>query len=241
MASSINASTSGGGGIITTADATGNLDIQSGGSTVVAVTSAGATVTGTLAATGAVSGTTGTFTSTLGVTGAITGSSTVAGSTGILYPLTSGTAVASTSGTSIDFTGIPSWVKRITMMWEAVSSSGTSSNIIQLGTSAGIQTASYLGAGGYSGGAPVTDNYSSGYLIKTALAASSLHGTLTLTLLNASTGLWCMSYILGNTNESYIRFGAGSKTLSGTLDRIRLTTVNGTDTFDAGSVNILYE
>ena len=54
MASSINASTSGGGGIITTADATGNLDIQSGGSTVVAVTSAGATVTGTLAATGAV-------------------------------------------------------------------------------------------------------------------------------------------------------------------------------------------
>ena len=62
MASSINASTSGGGGIITTADATGNLNIQSGGSTVVAVTSAGATVTGTLAATGAVSGTTGVFT-----------------------------------------------------------------------------------------------------------------------------------------------------------------------------------
>jgi hypothetical protein len=62
MASSINASTSGGGGIITTADATGNLNIQSGGSTVVAVTSAGASVTGTLAATGAVSGTTGTFT-----------------------------------------------------------------------------------------------------------------------------------------------------------------------------------
>ena len=54
MASSINASTSGGGGIITTADATGNLDIQSGGSTVVAVTATGATVTGTLAATGAV-------------------------------------------------------------------------------------------------------------------------------------------------------------------------------------------
>ena len=62
MASSINASTSGGGGVIVTSDATGNLDVQSGGSTVVAVTSTGATVTGTLAATGAVSGTTGTFT-----------------------------------------------------------------------------------------------------------------------------------------------------------------------------------
>ena len=62
MASSINASTSGGGGVIVTSDATGNLNIQSGGSTVVAVTSAGASVTGTLAASGAVSGTTGTFT-----------------------------------------------------------------------------------------------------------------------------------------------------------------------------------
>ena len=48
MASSLNASTAGGGGIITTADATGNLDIQSGGSTVVAVTSTGASVTGSL-------------------------------------------------------------------------------------------------------------------------------------------------------------------------------------------------
>ena len=54
MASSLNASTSGGGGVIVTSDATGNLNIQSGGSTVVAVTSTGATVTGTLAATGAV-------------------------------------------------------------------------------------------------------------------------------------------------------------------------------------------
>ena len=77
MASSINASTSGGGGVITTADATGNLNIQSGGSTVVAVTSTGATVTGTLAATGAVSGTTGTFTGAVsGTTGVFTGAVT---------------------------------------------------------------------------------------------------------------------------------------------------------------------
>ena len=81
MASSINASTAGGGGIITTADSSGNLNIQSGGSTVVAVTSAGATVTGTLAATGAVSGTTGTFTGSVsGTTGVFTGA--VSGTTG---------------------------------------------------------------------------------------------------------------------------------------------------------------
>ena len=77
MASSINASTSGGGGVIVTSDATGNLNIQSGGSTVVAVTSTGATVTGTLAATGAVSGTTGTFTGAVsGTTGTFTGAVT---------------------------------------------------------------------------------------------------------------------------------------------------------------------
>ena len=49
---SINAATAGGGGVITTSDATGNLNIQSGGSTVVAVTATGVAVTGTLAATG---------------------------------------------------------------------------------------------------------------------------------------------------------------------------------------------
>ena len=77
MASSLNASTSGGGGVITTADSSGNLNIQSGGSTVVAVTATGATVTGTLAATGAVSGTTGTFTGAVsGTTGAFTGAVT---------------------------------------------------------------------------------------------------------------------------------------------------------------------
>ena len=77
MASSINASTSGGGGVIVTSDATGNLNIQSGGSTVVAVTSTGVAVTGTLAATGAVSGTTGTFTGAVsGTTGAFTGAVT---------------------------------------------------------------------------------------------------------------------------------------------------------------------
>lgn len=36
-------------------------------------------------------------------------------------------------------------------------------------------------------------------------------------------------------------FNGSIKTLSATLDRVRLTTVNGTDTFDAGLVNIIYE
>ena len=242
---SINASTSGGGGIITTADATGNLDIQSGGSTVVAVTSAGVAVTGTLAATGAVSGTTGTFTSTLGVTGAITGSSTVAGSTGILYPLTSGTAVASTSGTSIDFTSIPSWVKRITVMFNEVSANGTSIIQIQIGTSGGIQTTGYQGTG-FTTNTTLTA-MSTGFLLSGVWASTySKSGSAILSLLDSSTGRWAYSSATSlNTAATGVGVaqdtGGGGKTLSGTLDRVRITTVNGTDTFDAGSVNILYE
>ena len=221
MASSINASTSGGGGIITTADATGNLNIQSGGSTVVAVTSTGATVTGTLAA-----------------TGAITGSSTVAGSTGILYPLTSGTAVATTSGTSIDFTGIPSWVKRITVMFSGVSTNGTSNFLIQLGAGS-IENTGYISSStaftGTSGG---TNTSTAGLLLHCDTATFLVSGIMTVVL--AGSNLWVQS---GNgkliTTASWVC--GGNKTISGTLDRIRLTTVNGTDTFDAGSVNILYE
>ena len=223
MASSINASTSGGGGVITTADATGNLNIQSGGSTVVAVTSAGASVTGTLAA-----------------TGAITGSSTVAGSTGILYPLTSGTAVATTSGTSVDFTSIPSWVNRITVMFSGVSTSGTSLPQIQIGsgsvvTSGYVQNATYM----VNGGSNSANGGTTGFILAVGTAASdTLYGTAVITLAGSNRYVSTVNTVRV-AGASVV--GAGGITLSGVLDRIRITTVNGTDTFDAGSVNILYE
>ena len=220
MASSINASTSGGGGVIVTSDATGNLNIQSGGSTVVAVTSTGVAVTGTLSA-----------------TGAITGSSTVAGSTGILYPLTSGTTVASTSGTSIDFTSIPSWVKRITVMLNGVSTSGTSPFLIQIG-SGSILTSGYASQ---SGNRAVDVTSTAGFAITVTGSAAFLWGGMAA-LATLGSNIWVES---GNTDASAggssVNFSAGNVTLGGTLDRVRITTVNGTDTFDAGSINILYE
>ena len=242
MASIISALTSGAGGISMTGDASGILNLNSNGTNVVAVTSAGASVTGTLAATGAVSGTTGTFTSTLGVTGAITGSSTVAGSTGILYPLTSGTAVASTSGTSIDFTSIPSWVKKITVMLAGVSTSGTSIILIQLGDSGGIETSGYTGGGNYMPGAGTVTLSTTGFgLMGLNPTASTFHdGFITLALQNSGTFTWVETGLLIRSDANMTNT-AGAKSLSATLDRIRLTTVNGTDTFDAGSVNILYE
>ena len=155
--------------------------------------------------------------------------------------VTSGTAVASTSGTSIDFTGIPSWVKRITVMFSGVSTNGTSEYLIQIGTSAGIQTTNYLGQATYTGAGTAGVNFSSGFLVRSDDAAEVHHGMATLCLLDSATGVCVMSSLVGHSNENYMTIAAGAKTLSGILDRVRITTVNGTDTFDAGSINILYE
>ncbi len=242
MASTIAALTSGAGGISMTGDASGILNLNSNGTNVAAVSSTGVAVTGTLSATGAVSGTTGTFTSTLGVTGAITGSSTVAGSTGILYPLTSGTAVASTSGTSVDFTSIPSWVKRITVMLSGVSTNGSSLVIVQVG-SGSVTTTGYTSIANYAGAAMGSTSVTNGLLLGAASSATELrYGTMIINLFGSNT--WVASASAG-VSEGPALYGvlAGGVTpaLGGALDRVRLTNANGTDTFDAGSVNILYE
>ena len=157
--------------------------------------------------------------------------------------LTSGTAVASTSGTSIDFTSIPSWVKRITVMFQGVSTSGTSPIQIQIGSGSVANT-------GYDSGAwsANTNNSSSttGLLqMQAAIASSVFSGTTTLVLANASTNLWVASGVLGQSttpgSNGAGNVSGGNKALAGALDRVRITTVNGTDTFDAGSINILYE
>ena len=151
-------------------------------------------------------------------------------------PLTLGTAIATTSGTSHDFTGIPSWVKRITVICDGVSTNGISIPQIQIG-SGSIDAASYLGSA-FTANTNNTAN-STGFLLGgTSAAVYARHGHVVLTLIGSNK--WGCSVTLGDTNTA-VHVGGGSKTLSGTLDRIRLTTVNGTDTFDAGSINIMYE
>jgi hypothetical protein len=148
-----------------------------------------------------------------------------------------GTAQASTSGTSIDFTSIPSWVKRVTVMFNGVSTSGTSLKQIQIG-SGSITSSGYLA----SSAALLASNMASvgattGFPINSNLAADNLYGAVTLSLFD--TNKWVAAGNTGNGASSYTT--AGYVPLSGTLDRIRITTVNGTDTFDAGSINIMYE
>jgi hypothetical protein len=157
--------------------------------------------------------------------------------------MTLATAQNSTSGTSIDFTGIPSWVKRVTVMFQGVSTNGTSDYVARLGTASGIESTSYIASNGYTAQSVANTTkataWSSGFgLSDTVTAVSSIHGLLTIC--NISGNSWVASFI-GIYGSGSINYGGGSKTLSGTLTQLRITTVNGTDTFDAGSINILYE
>jgi hypothetical protein len=157
--------------------------------------------------------------------------------------LVSGTAVASTSGTSIDFTGIPSWVKRITVMLNSVSLSGTSNIRLQVGAGS-ITTTGYNGGTGIttSAGGAGGFNYSSGFDTDnfTASAADIRQGQMVLALIGSNT--WSLiGTISCPAATGRYPYMSGTIALSGTLDRVRITTVNGTDTFDAGSINIMYE
>jgi hypothetical protein len=164
-------------------------------------------------------------------------------STGAYGQLKSATAQASTSGTSIDFTSIPSWVKRITVMFHNVSTSGTSQPYLQLGDSGGVEDTGYVsGVGSISTAASTT----SGSITVTAAfplytgsttAASTINGNVILS--NLSGNIWTASASLLSGSRTTVM--GGSKELSATLTQVRLTTAGGTDTFDAGSINILYE
>ena len=156
-------------------------------------------------------------------------------------PLTLDTVKTATS-TSVDFTGIPSWVRRITVMFSGVSSNGTSTMQIQFGAGS-ITTSGYLGSADYT----VFNGTSGVTLFTTGLgmgrgvtpAANALHGSAVLTNLTGNT--WVGTFYGTTSGTAGKADGSTSITLSGTLDRIRITTVNGTDAFDAGTINILYE
>jgi hypothetical protein len=154
--------------------------------------------------------------------------------------LTSGTAVASTSGTSIDFTGLPAWIKKITVMFIGVSGSGISVPTVRLGITSGIEATGYLGS---------CQNGTSATLFTTGFeyagnlqtAARVYHGAMTITLQNSSTNTWAATSIVGLSDGGSVGIMGGSKSTAGVVTQLRITFVNGTDTFDAGSINILYE
>jgi hypothetical protein len=142
----------------------------------------------------------------------------------------------SASGTSVDFTSIPSWVKRITVMFSGVSTSGSSNIQIQLGDSGGFETTGYLSTCFDSAFASAT----TGFLVSASVASGNARsGVCNICLLNSNT--WVEAGVVGRTDSGTGGYNSGTKTLSDTLTQVRITTVNGTDTFDAGTINVMYE
>lgn len=206
---------------------------RTGAVTIAVADVSGAAPTASPTFTGTVTGVAGTFSSALS-------GDTVADAVGTIRPLVAGTTVATTSGTSINLnTALPSWVRRITIIYSGVSLSGSSHSIIQLGstsfvTSGYVATGAYAGSGNQAGVASATN----GLLVHGGSNTNALTGAMTIA--HAGSNLWIASHS-GLLNNNVGVFGGGSVTLSGVLDRIRIASANGTDTFDAGSVNILYE
>lgn len=195
MTATINASTSS--GLVSTADTSGTLALQSNGTTQFTVASTGAYGT-----------------------------------------LKSATAQASTSGTSIDFTSLPSWVKRITVILSGVSTSGTSNLLIQLGYQSPVTSTGYVSRA-TSTGAQVSST--AGFIITQAISAASDTITGNISICTLGSNVWVSGGNINDVGQNAIIMSSGNVTLSGTLDRVRITAVNGTDTFDAGTINIIYE
>lgn len=152
-----------------------------------------------------------------------------------------GTQQATTSGTAIDFTSIPSWVRRIVICFVGVSVSGTDDLLIKLGDAGGIEDAGYLGAGStIAGASAATTNYTAGFGIRGVADATILHGSVTLTMENASSFTWVCSGVLSDSGAANSFTTSGSKSTSAALDRIKLTSVGGAVTFDAGAINVQY-
>lgn len=152
-----------------------------------------------------------------------------------------GTVQASTSGTAISFSDIPAWAKRITVMLQAVSTNGTDDLLIQIGDSGGYETTGYVSSGSIIENSEfnqVVASSTAGFIVITSAAADAISGNITLT--NITGNYWICSYA-GKNTTAIVCVGGGSKQLSATLNSVRVTTTGGSNTFDGGQINILYE
>ena len=177
------------------------------------------------------------------ITGATISGATISSSTLNGGSITLGTAQNTTSGTAISFTGIPSWAKRITVIMSGISTNGSSAVLVQIG-SGSFSTSGYTYYGAYAGTGPAGELTTTGANLDSGASGGSAYirfGALSITNISSNTWVLCYNGSFTSAGYYYAASGSGSIALSGALDRVRLTTVNGTDTFDAGSVNIMYE
>ena len=158
----------------------------------------------------------------------------------LAQPLTRATAVPFNSTASITFTGIPSWVKKISVLFDRVTLSSTSSYLIRLGTSSGFETIGYKSQTTIMNSALATLHSTVGFIVWNSVATVQTSGMITIA--NVSGNDWIASGAtswLDNTNSNVV--SAGSKSLGAVLDRVQILSSNGVDTFTGGTLNIMYE
>lgn len=157
--------------------------------------------------------------------------------------LVQGAFQITTSGTSIEFNGvIPSWARRITVMFSGVSTSGTSGLQIQIGPSGGVETTGYAGltlaAAAASAG---VNSYTSGFVLTTGTDAATSTRSGAVTITNLADLTWVATGGIADTVGLRAVSIQYAKTIAAALGRLRITTINGTDTFDGGVINIMWE
>ena len=156
--------------------------------------------------------------------------------------ITAQTTQASTSGTSITFTGIPSWVKRITITIINVSTNGTNQLRVRIGPSGGVETTGYVGASASTlGTATATQNFSQGFDFYDGQSTTAARfGTIILEY-DSGVAIWTVSSVLSQSNEARVITLSGAKSVTGALSQVAITTVGSTDTFDSGAIALTYE
>jgi hypothetical protein len=155
-----------------------------------------------------------------------------------------GNTITATGLTSHEFSGISPLAKKITFMVSGLSTSGTSNMILQIGDSGGVENTGYASYSSFVGATSGVTTRTDGFAVDAGTPSATWlrYGSITLCLLDSSTNTWTCSFSLGaNAGGNFSFVGGGSKSLSATLDRVRLTTIGGTDTIDAGISNVLVE
>ncbi len=224
MANTIVAGNGTNNGLAVTSDNTGALNILTGSGGGTAAISIDSSQNVTMAANLSVTGNT-TITGTITATGGVSGG------------IRSGTAVTA-SGTSVDFTSLPTGIKRITVIFSGISTNGSSNILIQIG-SGSFTTSGYIGTSQLTtSAANASVAFTTGFGLVNAGAAYVSAGLLTIDQISTNAFVSSGNFMC---NQPGVISTAGQVSLGGVLDRVRITTVNGTDTFDAGSINIFYE
>ena len=148
---------------------------------------------------------------------------------------------ATTSGSAFTFGSIPAGVSLILINFTGVSLAGTDKLLITIGDGGGLETSGYISTAlSENGGTPTVVNSTAGFIMNDIRnAASIVSGTMTLALSNASTYSWIESHMAkGSTSASCT--GGGQKSLSAELTQLQVTRT-GSDAFDAGAINIMYQ